>query len=1725
MQNENRLVSEFALRSQTEQELKAKSGVSYLIGAAPAPIAGLSHLTARENRPPPRAIAIASTLVLGFALLCVILTAIGGVSFFSLRSIENLNDAERTSARHAIAIPYRLGKNLASQQAEVFRHLTATNPEEEESHDRIIARMVEGNVSGLIEYEKFAENETEKRLYAEVLQAGKAYRDQTEKLLALSRGQRNSEATAFTFATQIPAYDRYQTALDALLQTEETEGLKFATATTDRIEQAQVIGNILIALAIVIALGTGAVVLRILARLREDKRSLQSEVDEHARAEEALREGEARYRLLVDHAPDAIFVVCDEKIVFANPATLKLLGADRLGQIIGRSASEIVHPDERSEVTRRTSEVAAGRQPLAAERRLVRLDGSAVQVESSVISFVFDGRRAVQVIARDNTQQKSAAEKLNAQEKQYRLLFEDNPTPMWVFEIQSLRILAVNQAAILSYGYSREEFLSLTLRDIRPTEDVAAFVKSVSGPRAPAGDGGEWRHLKKDGTVITAAVYSSPTTFDKKEARIVLAVDRTERAEAERSLRESEANLALAQRVAGVGSWEYHFGPDGRLDQENLIWSEEAYRLFGLSSKCPITTVDFFQLVHPEDRALVGRCFTVFMEGTEPFNTDYRINRPDGSKRVIHAIAEKIFDPQTGNPFKVVGTLLDITERLAAEKQLREAEEKYRSIFDNALEGIFQNTPDGVMISANPALARMLGFESAEELIRGRGDIARQSYVQPAKREEFKRLLEENGVVNNFEYEVRRKDGSPIWISENVRVVRDPAGKTLYYEGSAQEISERKRAEAELLESGQRLSLATESAQIGIWDWNVVTNELVWDAKMYGLYGIQDGDFSGAYDAWQNGLHPDDRKRSEAEIFAAVQGADGFHTEFRVVWPNGEVRDIQAHGVLQHAKDGSPARMIGVNWDITTRKRAEQELAESERRLRFLDDLGDATRALSQPKEIMAAATRLLGLHLGVSRCAYAEVEQDGDRFNVSGDYTNGCASIEGKHHLADFGQRTHSELAAGRTVILANVDAELTPAAADALTALQIKAMIACPLIKEGKLSATMAVHQTTPRPWTSSETILVQEVVERCWSIMTRARGELILRESEEHLRFVIAASNDGIFEHDFVTDVLIWSDRMFEMFGLDRRSFAPSINSFIGLLHPDDRAPFQEAVAEQIARGGRYDAHTRVLRQDGTYGNFLGRGRVVLDAAGKPLRIIGSLADLTSLLHAEKKLLEQADLLNLAHDAIMVRDMDDRIEFWNHGAEILYGWTAKEAHGRLSADFLHHEEPIDIDAAQRVLLSTGVWSGECRHITKEGGTVVVRSRWTLVRDEHGHPKSKLIINTDITAQKKIEEQFLRAQRLESIGTLASGVAHDLNNILVPIMMAAPILRGEMDPAERQKFLDIVEASAQRGADIIKQVLTFARGANGDRILLQPIYLLEEVSKIAGQTFPKSISLRTRYDENIHMLEADPTQLHQVLLNLCINARDAMPAGGELCLAAENFDVDEQYASMTPGASVGSHVMLEVTDNGNGIPKEIIDKIFDPFFTTKSVGQGTGLGLSTVAGIVKSLGGFISVSSKPGRTSFKIFLPAKAAPNTASPLLTNVSVPRGNGQTVLLVDDEVSIRELAEIILSSHGYKVLVAEDGPTALALFAQQIGAVDVVVTDLAMPGMDGLMLVRTLRRMEPRLKIIVSTGRAEDTNDGELTALKVDGLLTKPYTNRNLLLKLNHVLQGVMQDAA
>jgi nitrogen-specific signal transduction histidine kinase/CheY-like chemotaxis protein len=393
-------------------------------------------------------------------------------------------------------------------------------------------------------------------------------------------------------------------------------------------------------------------------------------------------------------------------------------------------------------------------------------------------------------------------------------------------------------------------------------------------------------------------------------------------------------------------------------------------------------------------------------------------------------------------------------------------------------------------------------------------------------------------------------------------------------------------------------------------------------------------------------------------------------------------------------------------------------------------------------------------------------------------------------------------------------------------------------------------------------------------------------------------------------------------------------------------------------------------------------------------------------------------------------------------------------------------------------------------------------------------------LSIHTDVTERKAMEAQFLRAQRLESVGTLASGVAHDLNNILSPIILAGPLLEGELKPDVRKAIVQTINTSARRGVEIVRQVLMFARGMKGQRLPVNCEQLIQEIALIAGETFSKSITITSKASPGLWTALGDSTQLQQILLNLAINARDAMPDGGSLSISARNFVVDDSFASMMPGATVGSHVLLEVKDTGTGIPKAVIGKIFDPFFSTKEVGRGTGLGLSTVLGIIKSHGGFVSVESDPGQgTTFKVFIPAAIRDSREITHEPEIATPQGAGELILLVDDEANIRIVAEAILQQAGYQVVLAADGTEAIARYAEYRDEIDLVITDAVMPFLDGVALTRALRNLNPKIKVIGTSGHGDDMRARDLKALELQAFLTKPYDRDTLLIALHEVLHG------
>ncbi len=471
-------------------------------------------------------------------------------------------------------------------------------------------------------------------------------------------------------------------------------------------------------------------------------------------------------------------------------------------------------------------------------------------------------------------------------------------------------------------------------------------------------------------------------------------------------------------------------------------------------------------------------------------------------------------------------------------------------------------------------------------------------------------------------------------------------------------------------------------------------------------------------------------------------------------------------------------------------------------------------------------------------------------------------------------------------------------------------------------------------------------------------------------------------------------------------------------------------------------------------------------------------------------------------------------------NEAATKQYGYTREEFLAMKVTDIRPQE---DVPQLLRFITGDGAErnrTGEWRHLRKDGSIIQVEIYSRPLT--FNHRPARLVLAVDVTEKKLMAEKLIHGQRIESLGMLAGGIAHDLNNILSPITMMAGMLQEKLTDPEDRELLTMMHAGARRGADIIKQLLTFSRGQNGERTDVQPKHLINELVQLMRVTFPREIDLRKQVPTSLWLVSADPTQLHQVLLNLCVNARDAMPTGGSLTLAATNVILSEADTKVSPRAKPGPYVVIEIRDTGHGIPPDIKHRVFDPFFTTKPFGKGTGLGLSTVLGIVQSHGGFVDVDSVTNQGStFKIYLPA-ITDGVETTTVTQVPATNAIAQklTILVVDDERVIRDTTRVLLERKNYEVITAVHGQDALEQYLQHRGDVSLVLTDLMMPVMNGEALIRALRHQDPALKIIAMSGLSETDQTEGLAAIGVPVELKKPFDGPMLLATIDRVLTPV-----
>lgn len=753
-----------------------------------------------------------------------------------------------------------------------------------------------------------------------------------------------------------------------------------------------------------------------------------------------------------------------------------------------------------------------------------------------------------------------------------------------------------------------------------------------------------------------------------------------------------------------------------------------------------------------------------------------------------------------------------------------------------------------------------------------------------------------------------------------------------------------------------------------------------------------------------------------------------------------------------------------------------------------------------------------------------------------------------------------------------------------------------------------------------------------------------EQALRQSEERWQLVLKGNQDGIWDLDLVTGEVFRSLRFWQILGYSQPPAETDNQAWLARIHPNDFDRVLQINQDYLQqRQPHYAVEYRLRCQDGSYCWVLGRGQAIWDAAGQPVRFVGSITDMSDRkqseeryrqlaeklqlitanapvyiyeidrngyltfvnhvyanftldqvlgtrlkdwfpaeqqpmieqtltqvfqtqqiqaiayeipdpqgeIHAyeaqiapilidnevssvvliasdvtqrkqtEARLKEQAALIDIATDAILVRSLDDKVIFWSKGAERIYGWSAAAVLGKTLSQLLDPKPAPELAQAWKTVLAQGEWQGELQKSNQAGTELTIESRWTLVRNEAGEPDSILSVDTDITEKRQLEVQFLRAQRLESLGTLAGGIAHDLNNLMTPILGIAHLLSILLKDSDEkvQELLEIQLSSVRRGTALVKQILAFARGVEGKRTVLQLRHVINEVKAFTTKTFPKSISIQTDLARDLWPIQGDATHLHQVLMNLCVNARDAMPEGGSLLLSAENDWFEDGQAQRLLEARPGPYIVVTIADTGMGIAPDVVDRIFEPFFTTKPPGKGTGLGLSTVIGIVKSHGGFVTVSSQMGQgTQFKVYLPAIATTPTPSEVEPQ-PLPPGRGELILVVDDEASICKTAKTMLEAYQYRVMTTTTGTEAIALYRQHQAEISAILIDLMMPDPDGFAVIRALQQIQPPVKVIAVSGLATNQAKLKLDGPAVDAFLAKPYNLDDLLHALNRVLHS------
>lgn len=637
----------------------------------------------------------------------------------------------------------------------------------------------------------------------------------------------------------------------------------------------------------------------------------------------------------------------------------------------------------------------------------------------------------------------------------------------------------------------------------------------------------------------------------------------------------------------------------------------------------------------------------------------------------------------------------------------------------------------------------------------------------------------------------------------------------------------------------------------------------------------------------------------------------------------------------------------------------------------------------------------------------------------------------------------------------------------------------------------------------------------------VTERLAAEQKIRESEELFRAVASVTTDVIWDWNISTGAIWWSDGLKAVFGHSPEESRRNLEFWKTQVHPDDRERVLRSTQAAMDRKQQtWEDQYRFFRGDGSVAHVEDTGYIIYDQQGKPVRCVGGMSDVSARKQTEDKLTQQAALLDMAGDAIIVHDIDQRILFWSKGAERMYGWTAEEAAGRSLGDLIYGDNS-NLLAFVATVVATGEWSGEIVHWRKNGSCITVEARCSLMCDGDGSPRSILSINSDITRRLAVEEQLRQAQKLEAIGQLTGGVAHDFNNLLTVILGNAEALAERLNnDGNLLRLAEMTIAAAQRGAELVRRLLAFARRQALEPQAVDLNSLLHDMDGLLRRTLSADIGIEFVQSAGLWNALVDPSQLETAILNLCINARDAMSRGGHLTIETANISLDEDCADWNADITPGQYVVLAISDTGIGMEPHVLARAFEPFFTTKEAGRGSGLGLSMVFGFAKQSNGHVKIYSESGRgTTVKMYLPrAVQGVRETSSRASKGKQPLGS-EKILLVEDDELVRAYAAAQLASLGYKIVPASSGQEALDAL-REIADIDLLFTDVIMPGgLNGRQLAEKARKIRSNIPILLTSGHTENAKVHQHSLCGGIQFLNKPYRPGELAAKLRLMLDG------